>query len=175
MRIRCRVFLTLVLALTPWAVRAEAPKPLQALQFLIGTWRGEGGGGPGQGSGTFSFERSLQDRVILRKNASEYPAAENRPASRHDDLMVLFVSDGGDIRADYYDSEGHVIRYAAATVTDHELTLVSDAGASAPRFRLSYTLGQDGVLKGSFEIAPPGKPDSFTPYLTWMARKTSPP
>jgi hypothetical protein len=44
-----------------------------------------------------------------------------------------------------------------------ELTLVSDAANAAPTFRLSYTRKADGTLDGSFEIAPPGKPDTFHP------------
>jgi hypothetical protein len=173
MRIRCGILAAVALLLGVATVQAATPPPLQALQFLVGTWRAEGGGGPGQGSGTFSFARSLQDRVILRTNTADYPAAGDRPASRHDDLMVVYVSDGGSVRADYYDSEGHVIRYAATAASDQELTLVSDAAAGAPRFRLSYKLGKDGVLAGSFDIAPPGKPDAFAPYLHWTARKSS--
>jgi hypothetical protein len=52
-----------------------------------------------------------------------------------------------------------------------ELTLVSDAANAAPTFRLSYTRKADGTLDGSFEIAPPGKPDTFQPYLSWTARR----
>jgi len=161
------VLLTLAAA-SAWA---ETPKALQPLQFLVGTWKAEGGGAPGQGSGSFAFIRSLQDRVLLRTNTAEYPAAEGQPASRHDDLMVLYVSDTGDVRADYYDSEGHVIRYAATAVTERELTLVSEASSNGPRFRLSYKLGDGGALAGAFDVAPPGKPDAFAPYLHWTARK----
>jgi hypothetical protein len=85
--------------------------------------------------------------------------------------MVLYSSEPGELRADYYDSEGHVIRYTGNTPSAGELTLVSDVVSGAPRFRLSYRLRANGVLEGRFEIAPPGKPESFGPYLTWTARR----
>lgn len=154
---------------------AAAPKALEPLAFLLGDWQAVGGGGPGEASGGFSFAASLQDRVILRTNFAEYPATADKPASRHDDLMVLYATPAGEVRADYYDSEGHVIRYAAVAASRGELTLLSEATVGAPRFRLGYKLRQDGTLEGRFEIAPPGNPDSFAPYLSWTARRSRPP
>jgi len=43
--------------------------------------------------------------------------------------------------------------------------------SGAPRFRLNYELGADGLLKGEFAIAPPGKPEAFAQYLVWQSRK----
>ena len=54
-----------------------------------------------------------------------------------------------------------------------ELTLVSEVSTGAPRFRLIYKLDANGLLAGRFEVAPPGKPDSFGPYLAWTARPRS--
>lgn len=150
---------------------AEAPKGLEPLRFLLGDWQAQGGGKPGEASGGFSFAPSLQDHVIVRTNHAEYPATADKQSSRHDDLMVLYVTGSGELRADYYDSEGHVIRYAGSTSSASELILVSEVSSDAPRFRLSYRLGADGVLAGRFEIAPPGKPESFGPYLAWTARR----
>ena len=28
-----------------------------------------------------------------------------------------------------------------------------------------------GTLNGRFDVAPPGKPEAFAPYLSWTARK----
>lgn len=150
---------------------AEAPKNLEPLRFLLGDWQAEGGGKPGEGSGGFSFTPSLQDRVIVRTNFAEYPANADKASSRHDDLMVLYATESGELRADYYDSEGHVIRYLGSAPAVGELTLVSEVVNGAPRFRLSYKLSGDGVLGGRFEIASPGKPESFGPYLAWTARR----
>jgi hypothetical protein len=150
---------------------AAAPKALEPLRFLLGEWQADGGGTPGEASGGFTFAPSLQDQVVLRTNHAEYPAKDGKPASRHDDLLVLYASDSGELHADYYDSEGHVIRYVGSTPSGGEIVLVSEASNGAPRFRLSYKVSADGSLAGRFEIAPPGKPDSFGPYLAWTARR----
>jgi len=154
------------------AAAAPLPRPLEPLRFLVGDWPATGGGAPGEASGGFAFESRLQDRVLVRTNHADYPAAAGRPASRHEDLMILYASDAGAIRADYYDSEGHVIRYTGEVPAPNHLTLVSEASDHAPRFRLSYSLGEDGVLSGRFEVAPPGKPDAFAPYLSWTAKRS---
>lgn len=101
---------------------------------------------------------------------AEYPAAGDKPASRHDDLMIIYP-EGKDLRADYYDSEGHVIRYQVATTTDHSAVLTSDVVSGAPRYRLSYSLTPTKELEGKFEIAPPGKSEEFRQYLSWTSRR----
>jgi hypothetical protein len=154
---------------------AQGPKSLEPLRFLLGDWQAEGGGTPGPASGGFTFAPSLQGRVIVRTNFAEYPAVAGKPASRHEDLMVFYATESGELRADYYDSEGHVIRYAGDAPSASEVTLVSEVVSGAPRFRLIYKLGADGVLAGRFEVAPPGKPESFGPYLAWTARRRNAP
>jgi P2-related tail formation protein len=150
---------------------AETLTGLEPLHSLLGDWQAEGGGKPGEASGGFTFAASLQGRVIVRTNYAEYPATADKPASRHDDLMVLFATESGALRADYYDSEGHVIRYAGSATATGEVVLVSEVVGGAPRFRLTYKLRADGSLDGRFEIAPPGKPEAFGPYLAWTARR----
>jgi hypothetical protein len=142
-------------------------------RYLLGDWVGEGGGDPGKGSGQFSFRLELQDKVIVRKNRAEFPAAGGRPAATHDDLMVIYRAEGGaPTKAIYFDSEGHVIHYTASFSADHAtLTFVSDAAPSTPRFRLSYTKFEEGSVGIKFEIAPPGKPDAFKTYLEGKARR----
>ncbi len=152
---------------------AAPPKGLEALSFLIGDWQAQGGGKPGEASGGFSFAPGLQDRVVVRTSYAEYPATADKPSSRHDDLMVLYATDAGEIRADYYDSEGHVIRYVGNAASAGQFSLVSELVTGAPRFRLSYKLNPDGTLDGRFDVAPPGKPESFGPYLSWTSRRKS--
>ena len=69
--------------------------PLDSLRFLLGTWQGEGKGQPGQGRGSASFEPDLGGRVLIRRSRSEYPATAGRPATIHEDLMVISVAPGG--------------------------------------------------------------------------------
>lgn len=151
--------------------RAAAPAELEPLTFLLGEWVPAGTVHEGQPNGTATFTRSLQDRVILRSSFAEYPAASAGHPSRHDDLMIIYAGEGGAVRADYYDSEGHVIRYAVRVPEPGKAIFESDSTAGAPRFRLGYELSSDGVLKGNFEIAPPGQPATYKPYLSWESRR----
>ena len=145
-----------------------ADDPLAPLRFLLGEWKAIDRP-PGE-SGSFTFKTSVQDRVIVRTNEAVYPATDKRPASRHDDLMVIH-DDRGALKADYYDSEGHTIRYDVQVPGPGRVVFVSAPSPEGPRYRLSYTVDSDGVLKGTFEIAPPGTPEAYKPYLSWSARK----
>jgi hypothetical protein len=149
---------------------AKEPAALEPLAFLIGEWPSSGAGQPGTTSGTAVFARGLQDRVIVRTSDAEYPGAPGQPASRHDDLMIIFVAPDGGARADYYDNEGHVIRYAVQVPTPGHAVFLSEPVAGQPRFRLSYALDSAGALEGEFAIAPPGALDAFKAYLTWKSR-----
>jgi hypothetical protein len=153
------------------AAFAGPPAPLEPLAFLIGEWEATGAGQPGRGTGTATFSRALQDRVILRTSYSEYPPSGAAAGSRHDDLLVIYAPPGGGARADYYDNEGHVIRYVVASPAAGEATFVSEPAAGQPTFRLSYKLAADGVLRGEFAIAPAGEPPAFKPYLAWESHR----
>jgi hypothetical protein len=161
-----------VLAAWSTALQAAAPRELEPLAFLIGNWGGADSGQSGQAAGSAEFSRGLQDRVILRTSFAEYPAADGRPASRHDDLMVIYAGAAGAVRADYWDSEGHIIRYAVQTTATGKAVFVSDGVSGEPRYRLTYEIDPPGTLKGEFAIAPPGTPEAFKPYLSWTSRKT---
>jgi hypothetical protein len=161
------------LLLATSAVVAAEPSDLQPLAFLVGEWVASGSGQPGAGSGTAVFRRGLQDRVILRTSYAEYPPAGGKPGSRHDDLMIIYVGPSGGVRADYYDNEGHVIRYTVHSPAAGQAVFLSEAAGSEPRFRLSYKLEPDGALEGEFEIAPPGTPEAFKSYLAWRSRNAT--
>ena len=139
------------------------------VQFLVGHWTGEGSGQPGNGTGAFSFAPDLQDHVMVRKSFAEYPSAAGKPASRHDDLMILYRDEvSHDLTAVYFDSEGHVIHYKVSA-NGQAAVFVSEAPAGQPRFRLTYTPNGKDSVKLRFEIAPPGK--DFTTYLEAGARR----
>jgi hypothetical protein len=164
----------LFLLLTGAAASAAAESPeLKPLEFLVGEWASSGSGRPGAGEGTAVFSLDLQGRVLERTSFAEYPALDGKPASRHDDLMIVYV-DAGAVRADYYDSEGHVIRYRVESPAPGRAVFLSDAVDGQPRFRLSYALVPDGGLDGTFEIAPPSAPDDFKPYLSWHSSRAAP-
>ncbi len=159
----------LVLVISASTSFAQGPKKDEwaDLKGLLGNWVGEdSAGAPGKASaGGCSFATDLQGKVIVRKNHSEYPAANGRPASVHDDLMIIFHR-GSAVRAAYYDSEGHEINYAVAyNAADKSWTFVSDRTSGAPRFRLIYTQSSASELKLKFETAPPDSPEAFKTYI----------
>jgi hypothetical protein len=140
-------------------------------QFLVGNWTGDGGGQLGQGSGAFSFSPDLQGKILVRKNFAEYPAANGKPAFRHDDLMILYRDETTHgLRATYFDSEEHVISYAVKPV-EGGVVFVSEGAPSTTRFRMTYTSTGKDTLKIKFETAAPGK--EFAPYIEAAAHRTA--
>jgi hypothetical protein len=154
----CAWLLAAMPAVTPAAEPDWGPA-----QFLVGHWTGEGSGQPGAGTGAFSFTPDLQGTVLLRRSFAEYPAANGKPASRHDDLMVVYRGEtAGALRAIYFDNEGHVIHYSGAA-SGAGVVFLSDGKPSEVRYRLTYTPTGKDTLKLQFEIAASGK--DFTRYL----------
>jgi hypothetical protein len=154
------------------AAQSLSTPPWTKFQFLVGSWKAAGVGSPGQGAGEFSFAFDLQRRVLVRRSHTEYPATVNRSAFAHDDLMVIYADEQQLFRADYYDNEGHVIRYAIEFSSDgNSCTFVSHPLASQPRFRLTYNKLMNDQVTIKFEIAPPGQPDSFKMYVEGTAKR----
>jgi hypothetical protein len=142
----------------------------EAWQPLIGNWVGEGD--PGQGSSYFSFLPDLQDGILVRKNHAEYPATKDRPATVHDDLMIIYGDPEAGQKAVYFDNEGHVIEYAVSFSPDRKAILfVSPAVSGSPRYRLGYFQLDKDRYRITFEIAPPVKPEAFALYLEGIARR----
>jgi hypothetical protein len=145
-----------------------------AWQPFLGAWEGVGSGAPSEGSGEFSFSRELQGAVLVRHSYAAYPATKDKPAYRHDDLMIVY-QDGKNARADYWDNEEHVIHYTAELSDGgRKLIFVSDASQPGPRFRLTYVKTAQDTLKLTFEIAPPDAPEKFSTYIEASARRKKP-
>lgn len=148
-----------------------AEDPWKPFQFIIGDWIGSGSGKPGQGSGEFSLKPDLGNKVLVRRNHAEYPAREGQAQGTvHDDLMIIYPAEAsGSFRAEYFDSEGHVIHY---TVSPHDdkIVFLSDGASSGPRYRLTYNKKSDNSVGIDFEIAAPNQ--EFRRYLSGsVARK----
>ncbi len=148
------------------AALAAAPS-WSSLAPLFGEWAAEGMGQPGASAGTFSFVPDLDRAVVIRRARSEYPATKERPGFAHDDLMVIFA-EGGATKAIYFDNEGHLIRYSVEADPSGAVFL-SDP-APGPRFRLRYDWATAGVLRITFEIAPPGG-GAFKTYVQGTAKR----
>lgn len=144
--------------------------PWKPFHFLLGQWESKPDSMGAFGGSTFSLE--LQNRILMRKNFANYPAANGKPAINHEDLLVLYQQPGNPFEASYWDNEGHVIHYLARMSENEDtLAMTSDVVPNSPRFRLSYIKMGGDSLKVGFEFAPPGNPDAFKPYLTGMLHK----
>jgi hypothetical protein len=139
---------------------------------LAGEWAGEGSGNPGSGAGTSSFQFDLQKQVLVRRSHSEYPASGGRPATVHDDLMVIYPGTDEESRAIYFDNEGHVIEYSAKwSAGGDTLTFLSKPTAGTPQFRLIYKKVDAQTLTVVFEMAPPGQ-TAFRPYVSGRLKRS---
>ncbi|MFL5296180.1 MAG: hypothetical protein ACJ798_07335 [Phenylobacterium sp.] len=163
-----KTILAVAMAVLALAGGAQAaPASWSGIDWLAGRWIAAGGGAE-QGTGGFSFLPDAGGTVLVRRNVADYPAQNGRPASHHEDLMVIF-HEGPALRATYWDSEGQTIHYAVSAPEPGAVLFVSDDPAG-PRFRLTYRRTPKG-LDGSFEIAPPPGRDQFRNYLTWKAER----
>ena len=141
-------------------------------QYFLGEWIGAGTGEPGEGSGEFNFYFDLQTQILIRKSFAEYPASAEKPAYRHDDLMVIYRDSKGLFHATYWDNEGHIIHYTAKFSRDkNTLTFISDIEPAAPRFRFTYKKMRSDMLSIKFDIASPGKPEEFSAYIEASAQR----
>ena len=171
-----RTMIIIVLYLILFSVQgfAQNPKPVvnwDAWKFLIGEWVGEGGGNLGQGAGGFSLFPDVQGTVLIRKNYSEFPAVNDRPAFRHDDLTVIF-EENGVWKAEYFDNERHVIHYTVSFSSDSlNVIFTGEANPHMPCFRLTYSKISADVLHILFEMAPPNNNTAFSKYIEATARK----
>jgi hypothetical protein len=152
-----------------WFVCSLVGQDWGPAQFLVGRWVGEGGGQPGQGTGAFSFTPDLQGKILVRNSFADYPAANGRPAFRHDDLTIVYRDETTHgLRATYFDSEEHVIPYSVKAV-EGGVVFLSEGPPSSLRFRMTYLSTGKDTLKIKFEIAAPGK--EFAPYIEAAAHR----
>jgi hypothetical protein len=161
-----------VLLLTGFqVVMTQSAPDWSKFQHLTGHWVGEGNGQPGQGSGGFSFQEDLGGNILVRKSHTEFPASAGRPATVHDDLMVIYPDyTGVPAKAIYWDNERHTIEYTIS-FTDKAVVFTSAASQQMPRFRLSYETIDANTVNVKFEMANPGSPDDFKMYLEGKSKK----
>jgi hypothetical protein len=137
--------------------------------WLTGDWVGEGTGQPGTGGGTFSFQFDLNNKILVRKSHSEYPASDNKPKVIHDDLMIIYPDlKGNPGKAIYFDNEGHTINYSI-TYSEKSVILLSEKSTNAPIFRLTYTLLENGIVNTKFEMSQDGV--KFMVYIEGKSKK----
>ncbi|HEY1906313.1 MAG TPA: hypothetical protein VGG91_09735 [Myxococcaceae bacterium] len=163
----------MLLGAGPSARAEEARDPLAVAAPLVGRWEADPDPRSPGATGWTVFERAAQGHALVRKNHAQYPATKERPASAHDDVMLLY-SENGQLRAEYVDNEGHVIRYQVQAPSASTLVFLSETGAPGPRFRLTYSWQSKDRLELTFEIAPPGPASEFKPYIQARLHRTAP-
>ncbi len=141
------------------------------LEFLLGEWVAAGSGEPGQGTGSVRFDFELGGKILVRRNHLEFAATKDTPAFTHDDQLITYKEETGEMRAIYFDNEGHTIHYQVRLDPDGRIVYISEAVPGAPRFRMSYIKGTGGTYITRFEIAPPGDPEGFVPHVEGPAKR----
>lgn len=169
-RVMIGLYLGCALAAQTPQQKTPVPDPWAPWAFLLGEWKGEGSGAPGEGGGAFTLLPELERKVLVRRNTSDYPAANGRPAVHHEDLMVI-SAEGGATRATYWDNEGHVIRYNVAIKASGVLEMTSEPQPASPRFRLTYTSTGPEAVSIRFELSPPGKDEAWKTYVEGRATR----
>jgi hypothetical protein len=133
---------------------------LDKLQFLIGNWSSPLSGQPGQGvAGWSTFSYDLDKRVIVRKSRAEFaPGPGETKGLVHDDMLVIYQQPGEpQMRAIYFDNEGHIIHYTLSIPAKQPgVVFESEASQTSPRARLVYEMTEDDTLITEFSVAAPG-------------------
>lgn len=160
--VKAALFLYLILSVTSLCGQ-ERDKSWVKWEWLIGDWAGEGQGQPGQGNGKFTFEFGLDNAVLIRKASASYPAANNRAAIMHTDLMIIYRNEAGlPDKAVYFDNENHVINYSVQ-FTENSIVFLSEKTPGKPVFRLTYTLVSANTVNVKFEMSADGA--NFKTYV----------
>ena len=140
-------------------------------QYMLGEWKGEGSGQPGEGSGMFTLKPKLEGNILERKGRTVIAATASKPASVHEDVMIIYKNrEGNPVKAIYFDNESHVINYDI-TYSDNKIFLTSEANPAMPRFRLTYERLEEKGLNIRFELAMPNAPDDFKLYIEGKNKK----
>lgn len=162
------IFTVFLLTLTTYSQQNNAS--WDKLNYLIGNQKGEGSGKPGEGEGYFSFKLDLDQNILVRTSHSEYPATQDRPATNHDDLMIIYRDDSGNpISAIYFDNENHVINYSITFSNNKDIVFTSDKIPDAPLFRLTYSIVDDITVNIRFEMSRDG--ENFFTYIEGKAKR----
>jgi len=150
----------------------ENNKIWEKTNFLMGNWKGEGSGKPGEGKGYFSFKFDLNNKILVRKSHSEYPAAKDKPLIIHDDLLFIYPdSTGTPGRGIYFDNEGHVIYYSITFPNEKDIVFTSDKTPRSPIFRLTYSKIENDLINVKFELS--GDGENYTTYVEGKSKRSN--
>lgn len=136
---------------------------MDRFSWLTGEWIGQGSGQPGQGQGFFTFHFDLDKNILIRESHTEFPTSADKPASVHNDLMVVYPGDNNtSVNAIYFDNEKHIINYTVS-FPDKSIVFTSKKADNTPIFRLTYTPLKEDKVNTLFEMSQDG--EHFTKYI----------
>ena len=169
MRIKFLLVLAIAIFTFPLITFSQESAGWTKWDKLLGDWVGEGSGKPGQGDGTFTFKTDLDNKILIRKGHTEFQATDKKPASTHDDLMIISL-DSKNIpsKAVYFDNESHTINYNISYAGD-TIVLTSEKIFNFPVFRLNYLLLDNETVNIKFEMSRDGV--SFMTYIEGISKK----
>jgi hypothetical protein len=167
------VAMAICLAVPAFASPALKP-PLDGVAFLVGHWTSEDGkvadtGETSKGSSTITVESD--GWALLRRDHTDTFDARGARTGGFDQTMLVYV-EGGALKADYVDGEGHAIHYAKADIVPGKSLTLTGAPLGGPTFRLTYELGAPGTLAVSFGMVPPDGKGAFHPIASGTLKKT---
>jgi hypothetical protein len=84
-------------------------------------------------------------------------------------LYVYLDGPAQQLKAIYFDNEGHVIHYDVSTPTPSSVVFLSEPAGPGPQFRLTYEV-KDALLLGKFQSRMPGQSE-WKSYLEWSGPK----
>ena len=152
----------------------EVTSPLAPLEYLVGKWNvSYRSGDPGTATGgEEAWAREAGGAVLTRRAWCEFPETPQRPAFRHEDLLVIYADTESRLQGVFWDNEGHVhfYRHVQAADAGDGVRLVTDAAIPGPRQALEYRFVPPNRTSAVFSLLLPGAPD-FRPYLQWECRR----
>ena len=172
-----RSMISLIAGIAAVGLFAQAPvpgasDPLKSISFLEGEWSAATAGGNGAPTvvGAYVFRRELGGHVLARHSSSASCKGPIDFDCEHGDLLYVYP-EGPDqnLKAIYFDNEGHVIHYSVSTPAPGSATFLSDPSIPGPQFRLVYEL-KDKAMSGKFQMHMPGQTD-WKSYLEWSGAK----
>ncbi len=121
-------------------------KKFAPLAALVGDWEGVGVGSNGQSVGSFTLAPDLGTHVLVRRSFN------SSPQGLHEDMTIIYPEADG-FRADYWDNEGHVIRYRVYPQPENKAVVFeSSPGADGSQFRLTYRFTGDDTIELRFDV-----------------------
>jgi hypothetical protein len=149
-----------------------ADDPWKALSFLEGSWeaRTKGGSAGADASGVYSFQFDLKRHVLARYTAAGACTGPKDFDCQHGDLLYVYQeAPGAQLKAIYFDNEGHVIHYNVSAPDANTAVFLSEAGKPGPQYRLIYER-KGATMSGKFEMRMPGD-TAWKAYLEWSGSK----